>query len=278
MTLSRKLAPISLLLTALLTSGCGALDAAQDGLGTGKGTARSGRMCFVRDATFSGAVNGRAYLAVLRAELPAIVADDGPADVCVVDVTGNPSVSSSVQHFSLVSHASTSVTRLRQVTTQLAALQSALVQPYQRPPACLAHSTALVGKPGSRTQRRLAAPSHASAVFETFLLAARAGRLQPGDRIVGLTDGIERRGDVNLAATPLLDVARPQPAGRQRVFARIVAQGAAPRGALQGIRISLPSPGSPVCGAPYSESRGNQIRELWERDWAHRTGAQVQWK
>ncbi|WP_445147770.1 hypothetical protein [Baekduia sp. Peel2402] len=265
---------------ALSATGCGAVEAVQKGLGTGSATSRAGRMCFVRDATFSGAVNGRAYMAVIRAELPQIIADEGPESVCVVDVTGNPSVSSSVYRFPLVSHASSLAMRRRETNVRLAELQRLLIAPYRRPPKCLAHPGAAGqgAASGARGHRPLAGPSHASGVFETFLLAARSGGLRPGDRIVGLTDGIERRGDVNLTVTPLLALTREQPAGRLAVFGRLVRQGAAPHDALRGIRVELPAPGSPVCGAPYSESRGEQIRLLWERDWARRTGAVVQWK
>jgi hypothetical protein len=125
---------------------------------------------------------------------------------------------------------------------------------------------------------RLAEPSHASAIFETIVTAVRRGRLRAGDEMIALSDGMERRGAVNLVSTPLLAAEAAQPAGRRAVMRRLVQQGAAPAGVLSGITVRLPEAGSPRCGAPYSESRGRQIELLWTKDWAARTGAEVHWR
>jgi hypothetical protein len=260
--------------SAAILAGCAADRAAElVGKATGKPSGRHGTWCIVLDTTYSGRLNAPTYAEPASRLLQNLQADNGPARVCVIDVTGNPSVSSTYDEWPLTSEASRQTDRDDELDNNLADIKDRATAALSYWPDCPKRTKHPEGKPGSTVIDE----SHGSAVFETVAAAARSAHLRAGDSIFVLSDGIERVGRVNFTTTHLLGPAAPQPAGRRELLARIRANGGAPRTGLRGIHVVLPRPGSQRCGAQFSNARGEQIRALWEDDWERATGTDVKW-
>jgi hypothetical protein len=266
----RILLVLCVVAAAWVVAGCG-VDDKLSPKDEAQAASRSGTVCYVVDPTYSARLNSQQYLARLQQEANKAIEDDGPRRICVVMVTGSPSVSSSVMVRDLSSTADAANDRSAEIRAKATEVFTRAAAPFAGEPLPCPQR-------GDGRAAKLAGAGSASSVVETLLVLGRRHVLDRGDRVVMLSDGLERHVDdmLDMTSTPLLALGRAQPDGENR-FLDILERrsGKVEPLVLDGVNVEFPVPAGQTCPPPYSEKRGNAIVDFWTNVFANRTGAEV---